>query len=307
MNVHANPDANQVSAQSGSHEAFDLDWQEALETRDPRWFSYPAEEPASQTEIFEWVKARRIEDLLAAKGITTGRVLELGCGSAGMSIYLANRGFEVWALDISANALRVARMNAGLHGSPESLNLTCGDILRLPFAGGGFDVVMSYGLLEHFQERELAELLPESLRLLRPGGLFLADIVPGPSRVSIRTVGVALSFLGSLVYHLVKGEKDRLSQLHTAYFGHLYENTLDDRAWARILVRAGLQSVAVEVCRPFPPLAITGRVEQGYVQLMQRTMPLWQSFDGRNTWLTRRWGWMYLAHGTQPLSRSMVG
>ena len=55
------------------------------------------------------------------------------------------------------------------------------------------------------------------------------------------------------------------------------------------------QSAAVEVCRPFSPLAITGRLGQHYVRLMQRAMPPWRAFDGRNTWLTRRWGWMDLA------------
>jgi SAM-dependent methyltransferase len=304
MDLPANPQSLHASLDSGSHEAFDLDWQEALATRDPRWFSYPADEPANQTEIFERVKAGRIADLLSAKAVRSGRVLELGCGSAGMSIFLANRGYEVWALDISANALRVARVNAGLHGSPEPLHLICGDIQRLPFPDGGFDVVMSYGLLEHFRESELPVLLGESLRLLRPGGTYLADIVPGPSRISIRTVGVVLSYIGSLAYHLAKGERDRLSRLRTEYFGHLYENTLDDRAWARILTRAGLRSVEVEVCRPFPPLAIAGRLEQVYVRLMQRAMPLWRAFDGRNTWLTRRWGWMYLAHGDRPPSEA---
>ena len=303
MNVPANSQSHQIPEQWGSRQAFDLDWREALETGDPRWFSYPAKEPMTQTEIFESVKARRIEELLAAQAITAERILELGCGAAGMSIFLANKGFEVWAVDISMNALRVAQANATLHGSPDHLNLIRGNIFCLPFSNGGFDVVMSYGLLEHFGETNLPQLLDEALRLLKPGGLFLADIVPGPSRLSIRTLGIVLSFIGSVVYHLAKREKKKVNQLYSAYFEHLYENSFDDKAWTRILTQAGLHSVTVEVCRPFPPLAITGKLERVYVTLMQAAMPLWHSFDGRNTWLSRRWGWMYLAHGTQAPSR----
>jgi len=285
--------------EQGSHEAFDLEWQQALTTRDPRWFSYPAEHPRTQTEVFEWVKARRIERLLSARGIRKGRVLEFGCGSAGMSVFLANKGFEVYATDISMNALRVSETNAGLHGSPDCLHLICSDTFCLPFQDGGFDVVMSYGLLEHFDERHLSELLGEVLRVLRPGGLFISDIVPGPQRFSVRTVGLILSYVGSVVYHLAKGQGEKAKQLYAAYFQHLYENTFNDREWVQILERASLVSVTVDVCHPFPPLAVAGRLERTYVRLMKAAMPLWCWFDGRNSWLSRRWGWMYLAHGTR--------
>lgn len=292
--------ASPAHSEQDGCQAFDLDWQQALITRDLRWFSYPAEQPVTQTELFEFVKAGQIERLLSAQNIRAGRVVEFGCGSAGMSIFLANMGFEVYASDISTNALCVARVNASLHESPDGLYFICGDTFCLPFGDGAFDVVMSYGLLEHFDERQLPKLLNEVLRVLRPGGLFLADIVPGPQRFSSRTVGLILSYVGSVLYHLVTGQGKKVGQLYETYFQHFYENVLDDREWARLLEQAGLQAVVVEVCRPFPPLAVRGRLERAYIKLMQAAMPLWKRFDGKNSWLSRRWGWMYLAHGMRP-------
>ena len=187
-----------------------------------------------------------------------------------------------------------------LHGSPHNLYLICSDAFRLPFQDGGFEVVMSYGLLEHFEERQLPELLGEVLRVLTSGGLFIADIVPGLGRFSSRTVGVIVNYIGSVICHLVRDRGRRVSGLYAAYFDHLQENTVGDREWAQFLMQAGLRSVVVEVCRLFPPLAITGRLEQAYIKLMQAAMPMWRRFDGSNSWLARRWGWMYLAHGTRP-------
>jgi SAM-dependent methyltransferase len=285
--------------QAADRHTFDREWQQALSSRDPRWFSYPAEQPATQTEVFELVKAGRIGQLLSLHGIGTGRILELGCGSAGMSVYLANLGFQAFAVDISTNAVEVARINAERHGAPPGFGTLRCDVLALPFADRSFDVVMSYGLLEHFQEQQVVLLVEAALRALRPGGLFLADIVPGPARFTARTVSTAVGYVGSLAWHLLRGRARQAGRLHRDYFAHYYENTLDDRDWAGILTRLGLRSVQVEVCRPFPPLALAGRAEGAYVRLMQAAMPLWLKFDGRNSWLSRHWGWMYLAHGTK--------
>lgn len=284
----------------GGLAAFDEQWQQALEGREPRWFSYPAEHPTTQTEIFELVKAKRIEKMLADHGLRAGEVLEFGCGAAGMAIFLANRGFQVCAADISENALKVARINASLHGSPSNLTLVRGDVFQLPFGDGTFDVTMSHGLLEHFDEERSVGLIEEVLRVLRPGGLFVSDIVPGPRRLSVRTIGLGISYLASLAYHLVRGKAAKARGLYADYFRSHYENSLSDQEWGRILHNAGLEQVSVDVCRPFPPLALSGHCERAYVRLMRAGLPLWERFDGRNSWFSRRWGWMYLAHGAKP-------
>jgi len=78
-----------------------------------------------------------------------GRVLEAGCGSAMPSIMLREiRGDRVTALDLSNNALNVAKKSSKKMGI--SLNIIKGDMNQLPFHGNSFDLVWNSGTLEHF-------------------------------------------------------------------------------------------------------------------------------------------------------------
>nr|MCS5534912.1 methyltransferase domain-containing protein [Candidatus Poseidoniales archaeon] len=48
------------------------------------------------------------------------RVLDLGCGNGGQSIYLARMGYEVYGIDVSEEAIKLARDYA----SQEQLDVT---------------------------------------------------------------------------------------------------------------------------------------------------------------------------------------
>jgi len=279
---------------------FERQWEEALACGGGRWLIYPTDSPTTQAELDEEIKAVQVRELLDKFGLNQGIVLEYGCGAAGMSVYLANHGFRAIACDISVNALQVARLNAEHHlvkGADTRFYTVAGDTFRLPFADQAFDVVMSYGLLEHFAPDVLDEALNEAMRTLRPGGLFVADIAH--SRFSVRTVATWVNLIGSLIIHAVTLRWQRLSGLPVAYLDPLYENDLDDQAWARALQFSGLHDVQVRICRPFPPLALSGWSERLYVQLLQRLRPLWEWFDRAQPRWGRKWGWIYLVWGTK--------
>ena len=66
-------------------------WNERYQSGDAPWDTgYPS------TELIRTVKE---------EGIQPGRVIELGCGTGTNSIWLAQQGFEVTAVDISPLAL----------------------------------------------------------------------------------------------------------------------------------------------------------------------------------------------------------
>jgi SAM-dependent methyltransferase len=283
----------------GSVEDFERDWREALATRDPRWFIYPSPMRPEQTAFFEWVKAGQVLAVLRSLGVVGGRALEYGCGAAGMSIFLKERGYDAVGVDLSVAALQVARQNDDLHrrrGAP--LMLVAADSLRLPFADGQFDVVMSYGLLEHFESAPLGRLLDEVVRVLRPGGVFIADIVP--AGWNARYLGTLLNFLGSATYNLARGRPAEVRALPQRYFGHYFETSLSPADWEARLVQAGLAGVEVRVCRPFPLLAVTGTAEDAYVRVLRALLPVWLRFDRSGMSWKRHWGWMYLAWGVRP-------
>jgi ubiquinone/menaquinone biosynthesis C-methylase UbiE len=78
------------------------------------------------------------------------------------------------ALDSAEAALAQARATATAFGvSVEGVE---GDALSLPFGSDRFDLVLSGGLLEHFDEPRA--VLSEMIRVLKPGGTLYADVVP---------------------------------------------------------------------------------------------------------------------------------
>jgi SAM-dependent methyltransferase len=287
---------------AGSVKEFDLEWQRTLENGATRHLIFPSLETGRQFDFFEWVKARQILSILSQAGVYQGNVLEYGCGAAGTSLFLADHGYHSHICDISTYALKIAQINQKSHYPQiKYSSITTANALQLPYAANTFDIVMSFGLLEHFEIDVLHKLLDETTRILAPGGFFIADIIPGPERMNVRTAGIAASYLGSASYRIVTGRWSQLRSLHDDYFELLFESKHDDRAWARILAHHELAEIKVNVCRPFPPLALPGKLETRYTRIMQRCLNFHERFDRANNWLTRRWGWMYLVSSRKPL------
>lgn len=285
-------------AANGNPHVFDAEWEAALATGDVRWLSYPAASPRTQVELFERVKADQIDALLARHGLRRGRVLEYACGSAGMSVYLARRGFDVVAADLSRNGLRLAGRNAERHAADQDhLGLAGADAYSLPFPDGAFDLVMSYGLLEHFTPEQLAPLLCETNRVLRPGGLHVVDIIHG--RCSVRTLASYAHFLASAGARVARGRLRGLGAVYRSYLKNYYENRLGPDDWRRLFVESGLKQVGVHTCRPFPLLALSGGAEQLYLGLLRLALPLWRWYDQTDSRPLRWLGWMYLVYGVK--------
>lgn len=102
--------------------------------------------------------------------LAPGRALDVGCGEGADAIWLARRGWEVTAIDISEVALGRARNAAGLAGV--TVEWVCGDALQTPFPDRSFDLVsMHYPALPKAAGDPAVRGL---LGTVRPGGLLLA-------------------------------------------------------------------------------------------------------------------------------------
>jgi demethylmenaquinone methyltransferase / 2-methoxy-6-polyprenyl-1,4-benzoquinol methylase len=104
-------------------------------------------------------------------GPVTPRILDIGCGTADLSIEFSRLG-PVAGCDFCHPMLQIgARKISGLPG-PHRIELLSGDALALPFSDASFEVVTSAFVL-----RNLAALdrgLTEMRRVLKPGGVLSA-------------------------------------------------------------------------------------------------------------------------------------
>jgi ubiquinone/menaquinone biosynthesis C-methylase UbiE len=129
--------------------------------------TYDRDEPHYRPE--NQAKVRRVlEGLRRRSG--GGKMLDLGCGT-GFLLRLAHDLFaEVHGVDVTAAMLERVDTSAGnvfLHNTPAE---------HLPFPDGTFDLVTAYSFLHHLEDYR--RVLREAWRVLRPGGLFYADLEP---------------------------------------------------------------------------------------------------------------------------------
>lgn len=108
------------------------------------------------------------------------RILIPGCGSGWEARHLAERGWDVTALDFSPAAIATARVNLGAHAGC----LLQGDFFDFD-AGGGFDVMYERTFLCAMPRRMWPEYAARTAALLHPGGLlagffYLSDEPKGP-------------------------------------------------------------------------------------------------------------------------------
>ena len=98
-------------------------------------------------------------------------LLDVGCGPASITADLAERVApgRVVALDAAAGALEAARATLSERGLSEQVEVTCGDVMALPFEDASFDVVHAHQVLQHLTDPVGA--LAEMRRVTRPGGI----------------------------------------------------------------------------------------------------------------------------------------
>src|SRR4051812_3728532 len=107
------------------------------------------------------------------------RYLDAGCGVCAHSIRLAERGFEVDAVDFSPSALEGARENVAVRGLEDRIRLRQADLVSLPFASEQFPHVLCWGVLMHVPD--VAGAIAELARVTAPGGTVLLNEINAAS------------------------------------------------------------------------------------------------------------------------------
>ena len=121
---------------------------------------------SSIASVYRRLAIRRNLNHFIHKHFSPGaRLLHAGCGSGQVDAQLS-REMRITAVDISLPALEFYRRN-----NPDAETVRHGDILHLNnVAGESFDGAYNLGVVEHFSQDQIVQILREMGRALKPGG-----------------------------------------------------------------------------------------------------------------------------------------
>lgn len=116
-----------------------------------------------------------VDRVLSGIDLRGRTVLDLGCGSGGITIHLAasHGAADVTGFDVEMPVIEAARKRAAERGMEGHVSFVQAGPGRLPFEDGRFDVVFSKDALVHVPDKEA--LFGEVFRVLSPGGVFAAS------------------------------------------------------------------------------------------------------------------------------------
>jgi len=145
---------------------------------------FPGYRPRDSLEALR-TRAGRSEfaRLLDAAIAPDARILEIGCGTGQMSLYLASAERIVIAADVTRASLKLGAAAARLFGVA-GVQFVETDLHHPGLRPGAFDVVYTSGVLHHTSDprRAFAAILP----LLRPGGMVVVGLYNAFARIPLR-------------------------------------------------------------------------------------------------------------------------
>jgi len=100
------------------------------------------------------------------------RVLVFGCGDENSTVILALKGAEVWAFDLSEEAVQIQRQLALANGVHHRVRVSVCAAEQLTFADHQFDLVFGSAILHHIPNHR-PSLPAHLLRIMKPDGLAL--------------------------------------------------------------------------------------------------------------------------------------
>ena len=172
------------------------------------------------------------------------KILEAGCGLGRVVKYLHDKGFtHVSGIELNTDA--VTYLNSYF---PE-LDIIQGDILNLPYPKESFDVVLSYGVIEHFQQGPQEPLLA-LYHVLKPGGMAIITV---PSFNIVRRISYFLRFFDIRKYPAIRKffgkkplvrNKKRFSYYIDPQIGDFFEYRFTPHQFEKLCTKAGFSIVA---------------------------------------------------------------
>jgi SAM-dependent methyltransferase len=113
------------------------------------------------------------EIIALADHLPPGRMLDLGCGTARASVFLAARGWHTDGVDFIPEAIALAEERVRAAGLEQYVQLHVGSVTNLGFLVEPYDLAIDVGCMHGFEGDDLHAYAAEVARLVRPGGCYL--------------------------------------------------------------------------------------------------------------------------------------
>ena len=209
---------------------------------EPEVMDDPAQALAYARADFSQVNQAFVDRFRAAfPKLTTGRVVDLGCGPADIPIRLvrAMPALHVTGVDASAAMLELARQAVAAAGLGNRITLVGGRLPGLPLPERGFDAVISNSLLH--QLRDPVRFWQQARRLVRPGDpILVVDLVrpdtPDRARELVNQYAAGSDPIHQRDFHnslcAAFTPDEVAAQLRAAGLSHLEVRVISDRHWA---------------------------------------------------------------------------
>lgn len=102
---------------------------------------------------------------------STGRALDLGCGTGRNVLALAQAGWQVTGVDFAVRAVAAAKRR--IRAAHARADIRLGDVTRLEHVRDPFDLILDIGCYHGLPDASRAAYRENLRRLLAPGGTFL--------------------------------------------------------------------------------------------------------------------------------------
>jgi SAM-dependent methyltransferase len=192
------------------------------------------------------------------------RVLELGCGTGQLSLYLATADRVVVGADLARPSLELAREAGDRFGLKGVLFLET-DLNAPGLARGAFDVVICSGVLHHTPDPRKS--FASVAQLVRPGGVLVIGLYNAYARLPQRLRRAAGFLTG---YRWIPGDRvlrERESQpaRRDAWFQDQYRHVEEHRHTLRE-VQTWFRENGIEYLRAYPSALLAGESDELFAQ-----------------------------------------
>ena len=151
------------------------------------------------------------------------RIVDLGCGAGNYTLYFASLGFEATGIDMSPEAIEIARKNA------RTKNIKCefivADIVReLDKVEQKWDFAYDWSVLHHIFPEDRVQYVKNVHKILNPGGKYFSACF-SEKDTTIETSGkYRKTSIGTVLYF---SSEEELSELFTSYFNIIEMKTVE--------------------------------------------------------------------------------